>query len=81
MMQTHPAIAAALADQHCRAMIAEAESARLARAAHCSRAARAARADCDSSARRAARQLVPHRHCGISPARRGLARLLPARAR
>jgi hypothetical protein len=69
MMQTHPAIAAALADQHCRAMIAEAESARLARAAR------------GSSARRPMRWFVPRQHPGTPPARRGLARLLPARAR
>lgn len=37
MMQTHPAIAAALASEHRRTMIAEADAARLARAARAPR--------------------------------------------
>ena len=55
MMQTHPAIAAALADEHRRTLIAEAESSRLARAARDGR---------DVSAVRPTRWFLPRRHPG-----------------
>jgi hypothetical protein len=70
-MNPHPAIAAALAEQHRRALIAEAQTARLARAARPAR---------DGSTR-PARWFLPRRHPRIPAARRGLARLRPARAR
>jgi hypothetical protein len=67
MMYNHPAIAAALAEQRSRALIAEARSARLARTA------RTARDGGDGGTERSARWFVPRR--------KGLARLRPARAR
>jgi hypothetical protein len=71
-MYTHPAIAAALAAQQHRDRIAEARSAEL---------ARAARAGDDGSTRRTARWLARRPQPGTPAVRRGLARLLPARAR
>lgn len=56
MMQTHPAIAVALADEHRRTLIAEAESARLARDGR------------DVSAVRPTRWFLPLRHPGPPPA-------------
>lgn len=68
-MFTHPAIATALADEHRRSMVANAESARLARTV---RAARDGGGD--GNGRSGRRPSMP-------TARKGLARLRPARAR
>jgi hypothetical protein len=75
-MIQHPTIAAALADQRRAAFMAEAETARQARTA---RSARSARDGNDSTAR-AARRFAVRRHPRHA-ARKGLARLRPARAR
>jgi hypothetical protein len=69
-MYTHPAVAAALAVEHHRAMIIEAKPARLARAAHDGGG---------RSARHLARWFAPRPQPGTLAARRGLAPLLPAR--
>ena len=73
-MIQHPAIAAALAEQRRAAFMAEAETARLARAARAARMAATA-------APGPARWFAPRRHPRHAAARRGLARLRPARAR
>jgi hypothetical protein len=72
-MFTHPAIATALAEEHRRSMVAKAESARLARAVR----------DGDDGNGRSGwpvRWFPTHRP-GTPTARKGLARLRPARAR
>jgi len=69
-MFTHPAIATALADEHRRTMVASAESARLARTAR----------DGGRSGW-PVRWFPAHRRPGTPTARKGLARLRPARAR
>ena len=69
-MYTHPAVAAALAVEHRHAMIIEAKSARLARAAHDGGG---------RSARHLARWFAPRPQPGTPAALRCLARLLPAR--
>jgi hypothetical protein len=71
-MYNHPAVAAALAAEYHRDRITEAKSARL---------ARAARDGGDGSPRRPARRFQPRPQPATPAARRGLARLLPARAR
>ena len=70
MMYNHPAFAAALAEQRSRALIAEARTARL---------ARAARDAGDGS--RPTRWFLPRRRHSIPLGRGRLARLRPARAR
>jgi hypothetical protein len=74
-MMQHPSIAAALGQQRHAALIAEAERARLVRAA------RAARNHGDRSAKRPARWLTPRRLFRIPATPSRLARLRPARAR
>jgi hypothetical protein len=74
-MFTHPAIAAALADEHRRSMVASAESARLARTA------RDAGDDGNGKSRWPVRWFPTHRRPSTPAARKGLARLRPARAR
>jgi hypothetical protein len=71
-MIQHPTIAAALADQRRAAFMAEAETARLAREARTAR---------DGSTTWPARWFAARRHPRHAAARRGLARLRPARAR
>lgn len=74
-MIQHPTIAAALADQRRAAFMAEAETARLAREA------RTARDGGNGRTTWPARWLAARRHPRHAAARRGLARLRPARAR
>jgi len=74
-MIQHPTIAAALAEQRRAAFMAEAEAARLARTA------RTARDGGNGSAAGPARWFAARRHPRHAAARRGLARLRPARAR
>jgi len=71
-MIQHPTIAAALAEQRRATLMAEAGTARL---------ARAARNGGNGRPRRPVRWLSTDRRPGTSGARRGLARLRPARAR
>jgi hypothetical protein len=73
-MIQHPTIAAALADQRRAAFMAEAETARLARTARSA-------GDGNGSTARAARRFSVRRHPRHAAARKGLARLRPARAR
>ena len=73
-MIQHPSIAADLAQQRSAAFMAEAETARQARTA------RAAR-DGDGSIARPARRFALRRQPRHAAARKGLARLRPARAR
>jgi hypothetical protein len=68
-MIQHSAIAADLAEQRRAALIAEAQTARLARAAR------------DAGASWPARWFAPRRHPRTAPARSRLGRLRPARAR
>ena len=70
-MYNHPAVAAALAAEYHRDRISDARSARLARAAR----------DGGDGSPRPARRFRPRPQPGTPAARRGLARLLPARAR
>lgn len=72
MIQNHPTIAAAVAEEHRRTLMAEAEAARLARAARDGR---------DAGANWPARWFAPRRHPRIAPVRSRLARLRPAPAR
>jgi hypothetical protein len=74
-MIQHPTIAAAVADQRRAAFMAEAETARLAREA------RSARHGGNGRATRLARLFATRRHPRHATARKGLARLRPARAR
>ena len=74
-MIQHPTIAAALADQRRAAFMAEAETARLVREA------RTARDGGNGSTIWPARWSAARRHPRHAAARRGLARLRPARAR
>jgi hypothetical protein len=76
-MIQHPTIAAALAEQRRAAFMAEAETARLARTARTARSA----GDGNGSTARAARRFSVRRHPRHAAARKGLARLRPARAR
>jgi hypothetical protein len=71
-MIQHPTITAALADQRRAAFMAEAETARLAREARTARNGRTTWP---------ARWFAARRHPRHAAARRGLARLRPARAR
>jgi hypothetical protein len=71
-MIQHPTIAAAIAEQRRAAFMAEAETARL---------ARATRDGGNGSATGPARWFASRRHPRHAAARRGLARLRPARAR
>ena len=71
-MNQHPTIAAALAEQRRATLMAEAGTVRL---------ARAARNGGNGRPRRPVRWLSTDRRPGTSGARRGLARLRPARAR
>jgi hypothetical protein len=71
-MIQHSAIAADLAEQRRAALIAEAQTARLARAARDAGVA---------GASWPARWFAPRRHPGTAPARSRLGRLRPARAR
>jgi hypothetical protein len=73
-MIQHPTIAAALAEQRRAAFMAEAETARLARTARSA-------GDGNGSTARAARRFSVRRHPRHAAARKGLARLRPARAR
>ncbi len=73
-MIQHPTIAAALAEQRRAAFMAEAEIARLARTARSA-------GDGNGSTARAARRFSVRRHPRHAAARKGLARLRPARAR
>jgi hypothetical protein len=73
-MIQHPAIAAALAEQRRTALMTEAETARLARAARDTNASWPTR-------RFAPRWFAPRRHPRTAPARSRLTRLRPARAR
>ena len=73
-MIQHPTIAAALADQRRAAFMAEAETARLAREARTARRG-------NGSTIWPARWFAARRHPRHAAARRGLARLRPARAR
>jgi hypothetical protein len=73
-MIQHPTIAAALAEQRRAAFMAEAETARQARTARTARTG-------NGSTTRLARLFAPRRHPRHATARRGLARLRPARAR
>jgi hypothetical protein len=73
-MIQHPTIAAALAEQRRAAFMAEAEAARLARTARSA-------GDGNGSTARAARRFSVRRHPRHAAARKGLARLRPARAR
>jgi hypothetical protein len=70
-MIQHPTIAAALAEQRRAAFMAEAETARQARTAR----------DGNGSTTRPARLFAARRHPRHAAARKGLARLRPARAR
>jgi hypothetical protein len=74
-MIQHPSITAALADQRRAAFMAEAETARQAREA------RAARHGGNGRTTGLARLFAARRHPRHATARRGLARLRPARAR
>jgi sarcosine oxidase gamma subunit len=74
-MIQHPTIAAAVAEQRRAAFMAEAEAARLARAT------RTARAGGSGSATGPGRWFASRRQPRHAAARRGLARLRPARAR
>jgi hypothetical protein len=74
-MIQHPTIAAALAEQRRAAFMAEAETARQARTA------RTARDGGNGSTAGAARRFAARRHPRHAAARKGLARLRPARAR
>jgi hypothetical protein len=74
-MIQHPVIAAALAEQRRAAFMAEAETARLARAT------RTARDGGNGGATGPARWFASRRHPRHAAPRRGLARLRPARAR
>ena len=74
-MIQHPAIAAAIAEQRRAAFMAEAETARLAREA------RTARHGGNGRTTGLARLFAARRHPRHAAARRGLARLRPARAR
>jgi len=74
-MIQHPSIAADLAEQRRAAFMAEAETARLAREA------RTARHGGNGSSPRPARWFAARRHPRHAAARKGLARLRPARAR
>ena len=74
-MIQHPTIAAALAEQRHAAFMAEAETARQARTA------RAARHGGNGRTTRPARWFALRRHPRHAAARKGLARLRPARAR
>ena len=71
-MIQHPTIAAALAEQRRATLMADAETARL---------ARAARDSGDGTSRWPVRWFPPYRRPGTPAAQRGLARLRPARAR
>ena len=73
-MIQHPTIAAALAEQRRAAFMAEAETARMARTARSA-------GDGNGSTARAARRFSVRRHPRHAAARKGLARLRPARAR
>jgi hypothetical protein len=73
-MIQHPTIAAALAEQRRAAFIAEAETTRQARTARSAD-------DGNGSTARAARRFAARRHPRHAAARKGLARLRPARAR
>jgi len=73
-MIQHPTIAAALAEQRRAAFMAEAETARQ---AHTARSA----GNGNGSTARAARRFALRRHPRHAAARKGLARLRPARAR
>jgi hypothetical protein len=73
-MIQHPTIAAALAEQRRAAFMAEAETARLARTARSA-------GNGNGSTARAARRFSVRRHPRHAAARKGLARLRPARAR
>jgi len=75
MIYTHPAVAAALAAQRQATLMAEAKTARLAREA------RTARHDGNGRTTRLARLFAARRHPRHATARKGLARLRPARAR
>jgi hypothetical protein len=79
-MIQHPTIAAALAEQRRAAFMAEAEIARQARTARTARTARSA-GDGNGNSTRAARWFAARRHPRHAAARKGLARLRPARAR
>jgi len=72
-MIQHPSIAADLAQQRRAAFMAEAETARLAREARTARH--------DGRTTRLARLFAARRHPRHATARKGLARLRPARAR
>lgn len=74
-MIQHPSIAAALAEQRRAAFMAEAETDRLARAA------RTARNGGNGRTTWPARWFAARRHPRTAAARKGLARLRPARAR
>jgi hypothetical protein len=74
-MIQHPSITAAVAEQRRAVFMAEAESARLARTA------RTARHGGKGGTTRLARLFAARRHPRHATARRGLARLRPARAR
>jgi len=74
-MFQHPTIATAVAEQRRAAFMAEAETARLAREA------RTARHGGNGSTTWPARWFASRRHPRHAATRRGLARLLPARAR
>ena len=76
-MIQHPTIAAALAEQRRAAFMAEAETARQARTARSAHSA----GDGNGSSTRAARWFAARRHPRHAAARKGLARLRPARAR
>jgi len=76
-MMQHPAVALALGQQRHAAMIAEAESARLARATRQARSA----GNGVGSTKRPVRWLAPRRQPRIPATRSRLARLRPARAR
>ena len=71
-MIQHPSIAAALAEQRRAAFLAEAETARLAREARTAR---------NGGTTGLARLFAVRRHPRHAAARKGLARLRPARAR
>ena len=73
-MIQHPTIAAALAEQRRATFMAEAETARQARTARSA-------AGGNGSTARAARRFAVRRHPRHAAARKGLARLRPARAR
>ena len=76
-MIQHPTIAAARAEQRRATFMAEAEIARQARTARSARSA----SDGNGSTARPARRFAVRRHPRHAAARKGLARLRPARAR